>query len=98
MGNHSLIGSTGLGRRVYPQGHQDGSASGGHFSLFVWAFLFCLVVYPLSIGPAALIHQKHPPLRPVIETSYRPLTELMEVSPPVERTISWYARTVWGVR
>jgi hypothetical protein len=71
------------------------SAHGGSSLWFVWAFFLLVVIYPLSIGPAAKIHRKHPAARPAIETAYKPVTTLMEHSTHVRDFFVWYAEKIW---
>jgi hypothetical protein len=55
-----------------------------------------LVLYPLSIGPAAIMHQKHAAARPALEAVYKPVTALVDYSPRVQRLLLWYMWKVWG--
>ena len=60
-----------------------------------WVLFFLLVVYPLSIGPAARVHMACPGARPAIETFYTPLVVLAKSNKQVARFFSWYISTVW---
>ncbi len=72
-------------------------AGGSGYSLLAWIGFILLVAYPLSIGPAALIHQKSPPLRPFIEGAYKPITVLADKSNVVRNCLTWYIRAIWRV-
>ncbi len=63
----------------------------------VWALILLLVIYPLSIGPAALAHKAWPAARPAIEALYKPVTALIALSPPVQGFFMWYVQTIWRV-
>jgi hypothetical protein len=64
----------------------------------VWGLLFVVVVYPLSIGPAAMLHSRFRLARPVIEAIYAPVVFLIEHSKPAEKFFSWYVEKVWRVK
>ena len=68
---------------------------GGSYFWVLWALFFILVFYPLSIGPAARIHEKQPATRPVIEIIYKPLTTLIDHSQPTCAFFVWYLEKVW---
>jgi hypothetical protein len=62
-----------------------------------------LVVYILSVGPAAKmdakLHRsgKHPRTERVMEVVYSPLAFLAERCPPAGRFLAWYLRDVWRI-
>ena len=70
---------------------------GGSSAAFLWVILFLFVAYPLSIGPAARVHQRFPATRPFIETVYKPLTLLIENCSPVRNATLWYVSKIWRV-
>ncbi len=55
-----------------------------------------VVVYPLSLGPAMKVANRHPPARAVVEAVYSPPLFLMARSRPADRLFEWYIRKVWG--
>jgi hypothetical protein len=77
-----------------PEPHAD-PTPGGSYYWALWALFFVLVLYPLSIGPAARIHEKYPAARPVIEIIYLPLTTLIDHSQPTANLSMWYVMKVW---
>ncbi len=74
---------------------QTTSARGGSTLWLIMAVFLLLVIYPLSIGPAAIIHQKHPAARPAIEVVYKPVTALVDHSPRAQTLLLWYMQKVW---
>ena len=70
---------------------------GASFGWLLWFLLFLFVVYPLSLGPAARLHQKFPKARPAIEAVYQPLVALMEHSPTARAACMWYLSRIWKV-
>lgn len=64
----------------------------------LWTGFFVLVVYPLSLGPAARLHQSSPATRPAIEAFYAPLTMLIKTSPACRAAAEWYVVRVWRCR
>jgi hypothetical protein len=66
------------------------SAGKGVSSIVLWAFL-CLVVYFLSVGPAAWIHKrtKSAAVQDALKTIYTPIILLAE-QPPFGRAVEWY--------
>jgi len=77
-----------------PQPDAAPMRGGGVATWLLWLSVV-LVAYPLSIGPAARLHQSVPAARPAIETFYRPLTLLMRRIPPLDVAIQWYVTVVW---
>jgi hypothetical protein len=71
--------------------------AGGVYWL-VWAPFLLLVVYPLSIGPAARLHKACPPARPAIEAAYYPLVALGKDNEKIASSLNWYVMKIWGVK
>ncbi|HEY3897416.1 MAG TPA: hypothetical protein VGM54_02320 [Chthoniobacter sp.] len=64
------------------------------------AFICIVLLYALSIGPAALIHARLTPahqrtFEEFADPIYWPLVWLYHASPPVGTVFNWYVRT-WG--
>jgi len=57
-----------------------------------------LVIYCLSIGPAARLHRNTPAARPAIEAFYKPLTALIQNCRPASKFFEWYIIVVWKVK
>jgi hypothetical protein len=68
---------------------------GGHLVTFLWFFFILFIVYPLSIGPAALLHEKAPFARPAIEAAYAPITLVCNHCRPIQKAFEWYLINVW---
>jgi hypothetical protein len=80
--------------RDVPEPQRDQTRGGGP-SWLLWIVLLLLVVYPLSLGPAAKLHLAHPAARPAIEGVYKPLTTLIDFNPHVRDFFVWYVEKVW---
>jgi hypothetical protein len=76
---------------------QTTSTRGGGGLWLLAGFVLLLVIYPLSIGPAARIHQKYPAAAPAIEAIYTPVTVLADHSPRLQIFVLWYITNVWGL-
>jgi hypothetical protein len=66
------------------------SANSGAALWLLCAFILVLVIYPLSIGPAVILHQTHPAWRPAIELAYKPIVTLMERNPSIRALFTRY--------
>ncbi len=64
----------------------------------LWIAFLVLVVYPLSVGPVALIVTKHPNVERAIGPAYAPLALLYRKCKPVQNFYDWYLEKVWRVR
>ena len=73
---------------------KSGSPRGGSLSWLVWTLSFFLLVYPLSVGPAAKLLGPNPP-EPV-RIIYAPLGYLTKHSQSVRSFYGWYGK-LWGV-
>jgi hypothetical protein len=72
-----------------------GGSGTGSLLWLAWALFLFLVVYPLSVAPAAKLFGNPPPA--VLRAIYAPLGYLHAHSQAVESFYDWYAK-VWGVR
>ena len=63
----------------------------------LWVLVFFFLAYPLSIGPAARLHQHFPRARPLIEAAYKPIVVLMDQSPTARDACVWYLSKIWKV-
>ena len=79
-------------KRPEQQVHPD---RGGSTLWFVWAFLLLLVIYPLSIGPAAWAIVKIPASAPPLRVLYRPIAYFTNHFPRCETGLRWYLNKVW---
>jgi hypothetical protein len=77
-----------------PQSHHS---RGSRLTWFLWMFFLVFVVYPLSIGPAAWLHLKAPPVRPAIEGFYKPVTMLADHFEQLGDFMHWYVVSVWQI-
>ncbi len=77
-----------------PQSPQEGHRAG---TLWLVILIVLLVVYPLSLGPAAKIHKRYPATRRAIETLYWPIASLARHSDTVSRFYEWYLTKVWSL-
>src|ERR1043166_2400597 len=68
---------------------------GGSALWFVWALLLLLVIYPLSIGPAAWAIVKIPASAPPLRVVYRPIAYFTSHYPRCETALRWYLNKVW---
>jgi hypothetical protein len=57
--------------------------------------LVVLLVYPLSIGPAAHLAKKFPATEGALEVAYLPVVALAHQVPLLERALRWYIVDVW---
>lgn len=73
----------------YEGSNVERGKGGGHIVL--WPF-FALVVYVLSVGPAALLHEKtnNARLKKVFELTYAPVEVIEET--PLESVVEWWIR------
>lgn len=67
-------------------------------SPLLWLLVFLFIVYPLSMGPAAVLHKQWPAARPAIEAFYAPIVFLIANYPAVEKFYAWYITRLWRVR
>ena len=63
----------------------------------VWIALLLLVLYPLSIGPAAWVSYRYPSTGRVTGVLYRPLLFAAEEVPALDYFLVWYLYTVWHI-
>lgn len=63
----------------------------------IWFVVIVFIIYPLGIGPAAVLHKACPPARPAIEAAYKPMTLLADRCPPFRNMLISYV-SLWGVR
>jgi hypothetical protein len=74
---------------------KPGQADASGWWLWLWVAVAVLIFYPLSVGPAVLLHQAFPAARPAIETVYQPLLVLDAKVPTFRKAIRWYVEKVW---
>lgn len=60
-------------------------------------FMLFLVLYLLSIGPAAVLVDRKVVSEKVAEQVYAPIIWLIGVCEPFENLLGWYITKVWGV-
>jgi hypothetical protein len=78
---------------------EPSSANRASFGWVLWVCFVLLVVYPLSIGPAARLYEatSNPTLRNSIYGVYTPIILLCDACDPVEEFFEWYLEVVWDV-
>ena len=72
---------------------EESRSRGGSGMLAVIAAVMLLVAYPLSIGPAIVVHRNvsSRPAKQAIETMYVPLESLHNHAPrPMQNLLEWY--------
>lgn len=68
------------------------NASGSWLGTVLWLSVLVFIVYPLSIGPAVVLYEKHPSMDAIFEVLYAPLVALTENCPPLEEFFDGYVR------
>ncbi len=89
------------GQPVLPGGAEAGpqeAPRAGMSHLWLWTLFIIFFVYPLSIGPAARLHQACPGARPALEAVYAPLIALASNSATLSKALEWYIANVWRTR
>jgi len=67
----------------------------GGFGTLIWILIALLVVYTLSIGPAAKLAEHGVVSGDTLDSVYAPLVWLAEHCPPVRLFLVWYLIDVW---
>jgi hypothetical protein len=66
------------------------------WSIIASAFVLIFIVYPLSIGPAYWLMDRHAIPTKTMAALYYPIDELACRSQSAEQILRWYLESVWG--
>jgi hypothetical protein len=62
---------------------------------FLWIIVLVLIVYPLSVGPAAMLAWKQPATAPALSAIYFPLEKLVRSCEPLTEFFDAYM-SLWA--